>query len=353
MNMRRIKEGFFNLTHWFLILLFLSVCFFPGSPVKAVNYPPIKTGIPPAGILYYPNSIKKMCKGMSTVLRGQYSVGLNKTGPAPLAPLTGGPTTVPLSDIQILSTANRGKIDPPVKSVNEGSVGDFELKYTATEAGDVVISSTLGNANTAPIKFKVVKACAYFSFLQIQVDGAFDVPGSIISETYLFMAPATLLPEDPDNPLSTLQDENAELDYWGVLNRFKLPLQKEVTITEKSYKPATGHAAAQFYAEPIENGDKVHLYIFKKELKSDSDLTVTITGKSISKDTGFPDFLEEDIFDFFKTNTLPIVRDDMDGGGGTDPVGVRGLDDLKHYLDSSPGFTCKIDAEVTLKVIGD
>lgn len=173
MSMRRIKEGFFNLTRWFFILLFLSVCFFPGSPAKAVNDPPTNPDLPSSAILYYTNSIKKMCKGMSTVLRGEYTVGFNN-----LAPLTEGPTTVPLSDIQIVSTANRGKIDPPVTSVYEGSVGDFELKYTATEAGDVVISSTLGNAKTTPIKFKVVKACAYFSFLSIQVDGAFDVLGA-------------------------------------------------------------------------------------------------------------------------------------------------------------------------------
>jgi hypothetical protein len=351
MSMRRIKKGFFNLTRWFFILLFLSVCFFPGSPVKAVNDPPTNPDLPFSTIHYYTTSIKKMCKGMSTNLRGEYTVGSNKAAD-PLAPLTEGPTTVPLSDIKIVSTANKGKIDPPVTPVYEGSGGDFELKYTATEAGDVVISSTLGNATTTPIKFKVVKACAYFSFLSIQVDSAFDVPGMIISETYLFMAPATLLPKDPDDPLSTLQDENAELDYWGVLNRFKLPLQKEVTITEKSYKPATGHAEAEFYADPIDNGDNVRLKIYKEELKSDSDLKVTIAGKGISKDTGFPDFLKEDIFDFFKDNVLAIVQDNMDGGGGTDPVVVKGLDDLKHYLDSSPGFTCKIDAEVTLKVIG-
>ena len=91
----------------------------------------------------------------------------------------------------------------------------------------------------------------------------------------------------------------------------------------------------------------------KDKLIDESHITVTITGKGITKDTGFSDLLEKAIFKFFYYSPDPFITKRMDAGGGTESVTIDEMEQLKNYLKSSPGFDCDYDAKVTSTVLGD
>ena len=339
MSLLRLKKSFRDLLRWAVTLLFLLALLIPPAPVKA--------NTDSAGnLLTLVGNPTKVCLGQSLKLSGYYSFVMN-----PLESLTtakkGNKKKIPEP---IVSTVSSGSVKPASYPVYLGSSGYFGMTYTPTEKKDVTITSTLfGAQDTLPIK---VYNCTYIAILHSSIIMNFDYEGVTNHETYYFDSNAHLELCDPPQPGGDSCDEDAPLDYDGILDDFVIPPKKDSSITPKPNTFASGSAPGRVQITHKDNGDSIQIVFSKKAFKEDNYFEVRITGKGGSGDTKMGDFQKDFLFSFFNAGNenkeyINIKRADIDNIWNIKPD----LDGLKKTCDflKGPEYDCSYTATLQIK----
>lgn len=305
---------------------------------------------PPNLVYLYPTPVTKLCVGQQVRLTGWY-----KTNPAPQTRLIQGPGAFPAPTLALDSTATIGQISPKNQSIAGDTAGNFVLSYTATQAGDAVITSTIAGSSAAQVRLRVYQACSYHYAFYAEVHNSFTFDAVTIGETYRFSASGLLAPAGPKD-LTHLRDDAALLGYNGQIDSFELPTQAGVTIDEESYTPAQGSAAAAAQGVFAPDGSALHFSMTKSRLKATSALILKITTQSITSDAPFSEDLENAVFSYFNQPAsqpdFHFVDITVAPTGGSYQVSAPELGQVCDFLNQSPGFKCSYTARVDLEIVG-